>query len=65
MPKIDGGLLNCWRQTARKHDYIQQRKQPCKNGLLGWRMKKEDEKRKMEEIKARDQECGRQWRTPA
>ena len=48
MPKIDGGLLNCWRQTARKHGSIQEK--PCKNGMLGWKNEKEDEKRKMEEM---------------
>ena len=37
MPKIDGGLLSCWRQTARKLGSIQERKKPCKNGMFGWR----------------------------
>ena len=50
MPRIDGGLLNCWRRAARKHGFIQERKKPCKNGMPGWKMKKEDEKRKMEEM---------------
>ena len=35
--KTDGGLLSCWRQTARKHGSIQERKKPCKSGMLGWR----------------------------
>ena len=50
MPNIDGGFLNCWRQTARKLGFIQEWKKPCKNGMFCWKMKKEDEKRKMEEL---------------
>ena len=37
MPKIDGGLLSCWRQTARKRGSIKERKKPCKNCINGWR----------------------------
>ena len=44
MPKFDGGLLNCWQQTARKHGFIEERKKPCKNGIC---LVGENEKKKM------------------
>ena len=34
MPKIDGVLLICWRQTARKHGSIQERNKACMNGIF-------------------------------
>ena len=51
MQKIDGGSLSCWRQTVRKHGSIQEKKKPCKKDMFGRKMKKEDEKRSMEELR--------------
>ena len=44
-------LLICWQQIARKHGSTQERKKPCRK-WYAWleKMKKEDEKRKMEEM---------------
>ena len=65
MPKIEGGLRSCWRQTARKLGTIQERKKPCKNGMFGWRSWQEGRKEKNGRIasakgESDDQECGRQ-----
>ena len=54
MPKVDGGLLNCWRQIARKYCSIQERKKPCKNGMLGWR----NGRNASTKGESDDQECG-------
>ena len=43
MPNNDGGLLNCWWQTARKRGSNQEWEKPCQNGTFGWgKCKKED-----------------------
>ena len=51
MPRNDGVLLSCWRQTARKPGSIQERK----NTMQKWydwleEMKRKYERRKMEEL---------------
>ena len=44
-------LKALWRQTVRKPGSIQEKKKPCKMVyLVGENEKKEDEKRKMEEL---------------
>ena len=51
MPRTDGRLLNCWRQTAKRRGSIQKKKKKiCKNGSIGWKTKKEDDGRNMEEM---------------
>ena len=66
-PKIDGELLNCWRQTARKHGSIQEKKRPCKNCMYGWRRRKRKMRRKGGRVAltkgdAHDSECrGKCW----
>ena len=32
--KTDGWLLSCWRQTVRKRGSIQDRKTPCRSGMI-------------------------------
>ena len=36
MLATDGGLLSCWRRTARKLGSMQDGKIPCRNGMIGW-----------------------------
>ena len=47
MPRIYGGLLSCWPQSARRRGSFQKKKKKiCKNGLICWRkMKKEGERK--------------------
>ena len=53
MPKIDGGLLICWRQTARKRGSISEEEEAHVQkwyNMIGESEKEGDEKRKMEEL---------------
>ena len=65
-----GGLMSCWRQTARRRGSIQKKKKSCINGIICCK----NEKRKMTDERwkkdgriastkgeSNDQECGR-WR---
>ena len=50
MLRIVGGLLSCWRQAARRRGSTQKKKLCTSCIYLVGRMKKEDERRKMEEM---------------
>ena len=65
MPKIDGGLLSCWRHTARSKAPSRRGRNHAKMIFLVGENEEEDEKRKdgrnaPTKGESDDQKCGRQ-----